>query len=199
MMKKIDMSSKPCPQPVIETKKIIEEEPLQTVEVIVDDEAARVNVTRFAVSRGYTVKEKENGPGRHRLILTPGGVSGSIKEHPDTSKKTGNTVFFIKDYGIGSPDKELGELLIKTFFQTIHDISPLPDKLIFMHGGVKHTVEGSECLDIIKKLENIGIDILVCGTCLDYYKIKNNLKAGRISNFFEIASILNTADNTVTL
>ncbi len=199
-MKKLDVCGKPCPEPVIETKKAIEKYPDSVLKVKVDDEAARENVKRFARSKNYKITEKEGSDNIIELVLKPEGGQ-SKAEKTDNSRKPykGNTVFFLKSYKLGDPDKELGELLIKTFFQTVPDVEPLPDKIVFMHGGVKHTVEGAENVGNIKKLKNRGIDIVVCGTCLDYYGLKDSLKVGRISNFFEIASILSGASNTVSL
>ncbi|MEA3506684.1 MAG: sulfurtransferase-like selenium metabolism protein YedF [Elusimicrobiota bacterium] len=200
-MKKIDVCSKPCPQPVIETKKAMEENPDAELKIIVDDEAAKVNVSRFATSRDYEVSQEELPEGRTSIKLTPpeGEKKSSGKKSPEKAVSTGNTVFFLEAYKLGEPDRELGELLMKTFFQTIPDLDELPAKIVFMHGSVKHTVKNSETLDQVKKLEDLGIDIVVCGTCLDFYGLKEELAVGRISNFFEIASILNSAGNTVSL
>lgn len=201
-MKKIDVCDKPCPEPVIETKNVMEGKPAAVLKVKVNDEAAAENVKRFARSRNYGISENEISDDITELILNPeenqeeGDREG--KEINVTEKK-GDTVFFLRTFKLGDPDKELGELLVKTFFQTIPDVEPLPDKIVFMHGGVKHTVEGADNAGNIKKLEELGIDIVVCGTCLDYYGLKDKLVAGRISNFFEITSILNKASNTVTL
>jgi selenium metabolism protein YedF len=200
-MKKIDVCSKPCPQPVIETKKAMEKNPDVGLKIIVDDEAAKVNVSRFAKTKGYEVSSKEIEDGKTELELTPSNKSignEQPEKEPLENNKEG-TVFFLKSYKLGEPDRELGELLMKTFFQTIPDLDDLPSKIVFMHGSVKHTVKESATLDQVKKLEDLGIDIVVCGTCLDFYGLKEKLAAGRISNFFEIASILNSAGNTVTL
>lgn len=200
-MKKIDVCGKPCPAPVIATKKAIEKDPGSVLKVKVDDEAARVNVTRYAKTKKYSIKEEKSGE-ITELILEPRENNKSIpnkKEVRKKNEKVGDTVFFLDSFKLGNPDDELGELLIKTFFQTVPDVEPLPGKIVFMHGGVKHTVEGAENAGNIKDLEKLGIDIVVCGTCLDYYGLKDKLAVGRISNFFEIASILNSASNTVTL
>ena len=180
-MKIIDVCSKPCPQPVIETKKAMDAEPGTPLKVIVDDEAAKENVKRFAVSRGYGIEEIKSSE-KTELILTPEDKKNLERKNIPAGK----AVYFIESETIGSPDKELGELLMKTFLQTIPQVAPLPEKIVFMHGGVKHTVKNAKNIELVKALENLGIDIVVCGTCLDYYGLKKDISAGRISNFFEI-------------
>jgi selenium metabolism protein YedF len=200
-MKVIDACSKPCPQPVIETKNAMEADPESILKVIVNDEAAKVNVTRFAAHKGYSIEENVLEGGVTELTMTPGS---RLEKEPKVKKEadeniSGNTVYFLRSYGIGTPDKELGNLLVKTFFQTLPNISPLPGKIVFMHGGVQHTVEGAQCLESLIALQELGVDIVVCGTCLDYYEIKEKIKVGRVSNFLEIATILSSSSNTITL
>lgn len=198
-MKKVDARGIPCPGPVIETKKAFEKYPGAVIQVAVDDEAARVNVGRFASSRGYALKEKEYGD-VHYLTLTPTVLNESDADLFDSGiNKSSETVFLLTSYGIGTPSEELGKLLIKTFFQTIPQADVIPSSIIFMNGSVKHTVEGSDTLESLKKLNELGIDIIVCGTCLDYYNLKEKLRVGRISNFFEITTILTTNSRTVTI
>ncbi len=79
-----------------------------------------------------------------------------------------------------------GDLLMKTFFQTLSDLDRLPSKIVFMHGSVKHTVKNSKMLKQVKNLEDLEIEIVVCGTCLDYYGLKEDLAVGRISNFLRL-------------
>ncbi|NLB35058.1 MAG: sulfurtransferase-like selenium metabolism protein YedF [Elusimicrobia bacterium] len=197
-MIKLDLCGIPCPQPVIETKKAFEKYPASIIQVLVNDEAARVNVSRFAGSRGYSVSEKTEEEVT-LITLTPEKVSETRQEKKPEQTPAGDTLFLLTSYGIGSPSEELGSLLMKTFFQTIPQVEPLPDGIVLMNGSVKHAVEGSDTLEIIKKLEALGIDIIVCGTCLDFFNIKNKLSVGRISNFFEIASILSASEKTVTI
>lgn len=200
-IKIVDACLKPCPLPVVETKKAIEKNPGREIEVIVDNEAAKINVQKFAHSRSYKSKEEGMGANKTALFLSPEAGAHpqeSAVKQQENSPDAG-TVFFIRSKMLGRPDRDLGELLMRTFFQEAKDISPLPEKIVLMHGGVKLAVEGSSSLEALLELEEKGVDIVVCGTCLDYYELKGNLKAGRVSDFFEIASVLNSASNTVTL
>ncbi|GAH09857.1 unnamed protein product, partial [marine sediment metagenome] len=92
-----------------------------------------------------------------------------------------------------------GKILIRAFFPTLLETEPQPNKLIFMNSGVKLTVEGSEVIDPLKKIENEGMEILVCGTCLDFFNLKDKIKVGHISNMFEIVDSLINSDKILSI
>jgi len=98
---------------------------------------------------------------------------------------------------MGSGDNQLGSILIRAFLKTLKDVNPKPRKLIFVNSGVQLTTEGSDAIDSIKELEAMDIAVLSCGTCLDFYHLKNKLKVGVVSNMFDIASSLLEADRVI--
>lgn len=87
---------------------------------------------------------------------------------------------------MGKDNAELGKILMKSFIYTVSETSPYPKTLIFYNEGVRLTCEDSQVLDDIKKLEDLGVEIISCGTCLDYLNLKENLKVGSISNMYTI-------------
>ena len=91
---------------------------------------------------------------------------------------------------MGKGDDALGNILIKSFFHTLAETSPAPEAIIFFNSGVKLVVEGSEVLEDIRSLEKNGAKILSCGTCLDYFKIKDKLAAGSVTNMYEIKELM---------
>ncbi len=97
---------------------------------------------------------------------------------------------FITGNEIGAGDKRLNKLLMRLFLQTLTELPEKVNFLIFMNNGVKLTVEGSEVLEILKGIESLGTEIMVCGTCLDFYKLKERLKVGRVTNIYEITERL---------
>ncbi|MEO0226156.1 MAG: sulfurtransferase-like selenium metabolism protein YedF, partial [candidate division WOR-3 bacterium] len=115
---------------------------------------------------------------------------------PETKRES---VFLIASDTIGQGSDELGKILIKVFFNTLLETDPKPERLIFMNNGVKLTTEGSELLDSLNKLTKQGVELLVCGTCLDYFGLKEKVKVGRISNFFEITEVLINTEKVVRL
>ena len=192
-MKELDCRGLPCPQPVINTKNALEEmaEGKKLV-VLVDNEAAVTNVTRFAEAQGHEVSvEKEEG--FWRLIVTkkgPGRSTGPITcERPEGL----SAVVVIDREGMGEGDKTLSQILMRAFLKTLKDISNKPSAIIFYNSGIFLTLEGSEVLETIKELAQEGIKILVCGTCLDFYQAKDRLAVGEISNMYDIVETISRA------
>jgi len=94
-------------------------------------------------------------------------------------------------------EEALGTILMRSFLKTLLDLKPIPSKLIFINSGVRLTTEGSEVLETLKALSEKGVDILSCGTCLDFYGLKEKLKVGIISNMYDIAQSLLEADRLI--
>lgn len=109
------------------------------------------------------------------------------------------TCFFIASDSIGQGSDELGKILMKAFFPTLLETDPRPGKMVFMNSGVKLAVAGSDVLESLRTLEKQGTEMLVCGTCLDYFGVKDTLGAGRVSNMFEIAETFMNARSVVTV
>lgn len=193
MIKKIDARGLACPQPVVLTKNALDEIEEGIVEVTVDNEPASENIARLASNSGCNVEITKEG---ENYIVRIKKKKESQKEERE-EKKTISV--FVSSNTMGRGDDKLGKILIRAFFPTLLETEPQPNKLIFMNSGVKLTVEGSEVIDPLKKIENEGIEILVCGTCLDFYNIKDKIKVGCISNMFEIVDSLLNSDKTVTL
>ena len=81
--------------------------------------------------------------------------------------------------------------------KTLLDLKPIPSRLIFINSGVRLTTEGSEVLESLKALSEKGVEILSCGTCLDFYHLKEKLKVRVVSNMFDIAQSLMEADRLI--
>ncbi|WP_027365414.1 sulfurtransferase-like selenium metabolism protein YedF [Desulfotruncus alcoholivorax] len=187
--KTVDCRGLACPQPVINTKNALEEAGVDAVTTIVDNDVARQNITLFAKNSGYTVSEEEKDGFYH---LT---VSKSNKSSPGPEsvikQQSGNTtdvgpVYFVTTNSLGQGSPDLGQVLIKSLFTTLVATQPLPSALLFLNTGVYLTCEGSPVLEQIKKMHAEGTAVLSCGTCLDYYKQKDKLSVGNISNMFDI-------------
>lgn len=188
-MKKIDLKGLNCPEPVIKTKKELDEMNTgETIEVIVDNPAAWENVTRLAESQGAKAVRSISGKD-HIITITKGEPAQDSTECAVTPHQKAN-VMFIKSACIGNGDDELGAILSRSFFNTLSEYETPPKKLIFVNGGVKLTTEGSDIIDALQTLENRGTEIFSCGTCLDFYGLKEKLKAGKIGNMYDIVDSL---------
>jgi len=189
-MKTIDCTGKTCPLPVIETKKALEEGHMDALAIIVDNPTSLENVMRFLQSQGFSVSVMEENE-KHRIEAT------RCQPDEEVIKTEKKFLVFIDGETVGRGSEELGQILMRSFLITLKELNPIPWRIIFMNSGVKLSVEGSPYLEPLNNLMTMGVEILCCGTCLDYYKLKEKLKVGRVSNMFEIASSFLEATNVI--
>ncbi len=195
----IDCRGLPCPQPVLRTKEALESgrAPLR---VIVDNEAACTNVSRFAEGRGAQVTVERRG-GEYHLAIRPGAQARAPEGEPvactGAQAAAGNLVVYVSSEGMGRGDDRLGTILMAAFLDTLGHFKDVPSHVIFVNGGVRLAVEGSPVLDQIRHLEQIGSRVLVCGTCLNYFGLKEKLAVGGISNMYAIVETLSQAGRIV--
>ncbi len=197
----LDCKGLPCPQPVIQTKEALERG-AGNIKVIVDNKASRENIARFAQSRNCDVTIQNLASGCY--LLTLDAAKASDTQHFDPSEYDcavpagGGLVYVIASDSMGRGSDELGWALLQTYIQTLEKIEPLPRKILFYNAGVKLLTEGSGALDALQKLQQRGVDLLACGTCLDYFKLKSALQVGSISNMYEIMTSMSEADRVVS-
>jgi selenium metabolism protein YedF len=198
----LDVRGKPCPEPVMEAREALLDPDVSVLSVLVDDPAAIENLTRMAQSLGCMIRQESPRQGETMLIITKLGSEGSreaktrnelprVSQPPKTARRV---VALISAAVIGNGDEELGRVLMRSFIKTLKQAESRPATVIFLHRGVQLTSEGSELLDDLRELGQAGVELLSCGTCLDYYHLKEKLKVGMISNMFEIVSRLTLAD-----
>ncbi|OPX98093.1 MAG: SirA-like protein [Syntrophorhabdus sp. PtaU1.Bin002] len=190
-MKFLDCRGKSCPIPVIETKNFIETEDPTELEVTVDNETSCENVRRFLVSQGFTVTVE----GKEDRFAVRG--LKKTGETPVVSVKAKRVLVFVSGETMGQGSDELGQILMRSFLYTLKELKPMPWRIIFVNSGVKLAVEGSPYIDTLNELAAQGTDIISCGTCLDYFQIKDKVRTGRISNMYEIESSFLEATNVI--
>ena len=197
----LDCCGLACPQPVIKTKEALESGAGQLL-VIVDNEASRDNVTRFARSRGCEVSVADAGRDRFELRVRAGaGVEAAEfddSEYACPLPSGSNLVYVISADTMGRGSEELGWALLQTYIQTIEQVDPLPRKILFYNSGVKLVTAQSGALDALRRLREKGVEILACGTCLDFFKLKSEIQIGQISNMYDIMSAMSEADKVVS-
>jgi len=169
------------------------------VTTIVDNETAQQNVARMAEKSGATVEVEEKADGFYLYITMTDAPEAQKVEQSASTPAGGPLVLVIPDEFMGRGDAELGNILIRGFFHTLGEVTPLPDTIIFFNSGVKLTVEGAPVLDDLKSLAEKGVEILACGTCLGHYELKDQIAVGEISNMYTIAETLLQAGKAVSL
>jgi selenium metabolism protein YedF len=193
----IDCRGLSCPIPVVRTRSELSKLAAgEKLLVTVDNTSARDNVMRLALSQGAQAKVKPRKGGAFTIEIVK-AHSQEKKTPSDSADRT--TVLFVGSDTIGRGSDELGSVLISSMFGALAEVKPLPKTIVFMNSGVKLTAEGSPVLDKIRDLEKLGVEILVCGTCLDYFRLKDKVAVGTVSNMFTILETLLAASSVVSL
>ncbi len=182
-----------CPIPVVKTKNAIRElSGPGSVETLVDNEIAVQNLTKMANQKGYGVKSEKLGEDQYKVTMTVGEGAEMPEENegevclvqPGEKKKI---VVVISSPEMGEGKEELGRTLMKGFIYALGQQDILPETILFYNGGAAMTCEGSPALEDLKSLEAQGVEILTCGTCLDFYDLKDKLQVGDVTNMYVIA------------
>ncbi len=194
-MKQLDCRNMACPAPVVSVKRALEEPGTTTVTVLLDDGPPRENVTRFAQSRGYEVTETVSTEGI-TLVITGGQTLAGVVP---MLMSTGRKAILVTSDRLGDGPEELGRLLMKNFIITLLECAKLPDRILFVNGGVLLTTVGSELLEPLGKLGNRGVEVLSCGVCLDFFGKRDALAAGSVTNMFTIVETLMAGGEVVRL
>jgi selenium metabolism protein YedF len=187
----IDARGLPCPQPVINTKKALEEIEEGTLTVLVDSAESRENVRRFAQSQGCQIEITERD-GAFCLEITKKGAG-------QTGSEKVSDVFFITSDQLGTGDKSFGENLMTNFINTLGEAASRPAGVIFANSGVRLTTEGSGVLETLRRLEQEGVEITSCGSCLEFYHLADKLRVGTVTNSYEVVETLISAEKVIKL
>lgn len=189
-----------CPIPVVKTKKAMQAlTGPETIEVLVDNEIAVQNVTKMASGAGGQVSSEKLGDAEFKITIS---MEGAVKEEasedavcaPDARD---NMVVVVSSDRMGIGNDELGKVLIKGFIFAVTQLDALPKTMLFYNGGATLTAEGSDSLEDLKSLEAQGVEILTCGTCLDYYGLKDKLAVGSVTNMYSIVETMAKAGKII--
>jgi selenium metabolism protein YedF len=196
-METINAIGKPCPIPVIEAKKALRKcTPGEQVQILVDNDISRQNLAKMAAGMGFSCSHEQQSNGNILVSITVGKTGNT------EAAKSINGGAFVAAIGrnvMGSGNDELGAVLIKAFVYSLTELDRPPETLLFFNSGVKLTTEGSSLIADLKTLEAKGTIISSCGTCLDFYRLKEKLAVGNITNMYAIASAMAEAERLINL
>jgi len=184
----LDAKGLACPQPVVLTKKALEGFNHGELTVLVDNDTARENVARFAARQGCTVSVTDKGENIFELLIKKKAAGAVV---PDTAH-AGNIVYLFDADHIGS-NMELGKVLMNGFLTAMQNLQNKNCAIVLISKAVRLGTSGSYVLEVLQGLEKQGFEILICGTCLNFYKIRENVKVGTISNALEILECMTGA------
>ncbi|NLW06466.1 MAG: sulfurtransferase-like selenium metabolism protein YedF [Clostridia bacterium] len=191
MEKIVDARGLACPQPVVKTKKVLQHlEPDSELVTIVDNEAARDNVLKLARNLACESTVREQGGEYYIHIRKQSLPSTQLDIQP-------GQVLLISSAVLGQGEAELGEILMRSFLFSLSEGDVAPRLVIFLNSGVRLCCQGSAVIDSLLTLEQKGAQILVCGTCLDYYNLKDKLCVGSITNMYTVVEHLLAAEKVL--
>lgn len=193
-----------CPIPVIKTKKAMQAlTGPDTIEVLVDNEIAVQNVSKMASAQGGQVNAEKLGEKEYKVTIRMQGApesAGTAEENETvvcTPDQRGSAIVVVSSDRMGNGNDELGKVLMKGFIFAVTQLDVLPRKMLFYNGGATLTTEGSDSLEDLKSLEAQGVEILTCGTCLDYYQLKDKLAVGTVTNMYSIVEAMAEAGKII--
>ena len=201
MAKIVDARGLACPQPVILTKKALADAGEEPVITIVDSPTSEANVSRMARKAGWQVIVETRDDGtylhlsREEAAVPETLPLGKAEVLPATGRSAKRSrqsplVVYISADRMGRGEDELGRILIRGFLHALNEVSPLPDVLVFVNTGVKLVTEGSPVLEDLQTLADQDVNILACGTCLNYLELTDKVAIGTVSNMYDIAETL---------
>ena len=192
----IDARGLNCPMPVINTKKELDKIESGLVITTVDNAIAKENILKLANSlncEAKVIKEEKD----LISIEIKKGENVIIEKNENIALE--DKCIFISSDKMGEGNEELGKVLIKGFIYTLTESKPYPKYIILVNGGVKLSTENEATVENLKILEEAGVEILSCGTCLDYYGLKEKLQVGSITNMYTIVEIMKNSLQTISI
>jgi selenium metabolism protein YedF len=194
----LDCRGENCPQPVLKTKEIVDQGEVLQLTVLVDNEAARENVSRFLERSGYQVQIAGEGSDLAvtgtRQQESPGQAARDTREEAELRK----ILVLVGTDRLGTGDDELGRKLIVNFINTLKEMGRELWSLVLLNAGVKLAVAGSEVLASLQELEQNGVMLLVCGTCLTHFQLLEAKQVGETTNMLDIVTHMQLADQVIS-
>ena len=218
MKKEVNAIGDICPIPLVKAKEAIKElNGAGIVEVLVDNEIAVQNLTKMAQQKGYGCASQKRKEQEYQVTLTVGEAQSTGGENSGEDKVADNekhnenesedrimcapskktTLVVISSNTMGEGNPELGKTLLKGFIYALAQQDELPDQMLFYNGGAYLTCEGSPSLEDLKSLEEQGVEIRTCGTCLNFYGLTDKLQVGEVTNMYDIAERMSKADRII--
>ena len=200
-MIKVNAMGEACPIPVVKTLNAIKAlTGPDVIETSVDNATAVQNLIRMADKKGCPVSSEKISDTEYKVTITVGEAALSapvetenvVCELPKNARK--NTVVVISSKAMGHGGDELGTALMKGFIYALSQQEQLPTTILFYNGGATIPVEGSVSLEDLKNLEAQGVEILTCGTCLNFYGLTEKLAVGEVTNMYTIVEKMTGAD-----
>lgn len=201
MKLELDCRGQACPAPVMQVRDLLAAEKPMVIEVVVDNEAAKENVSRFLTHQGYQVNVQKIGS-NFKVIGSQNSDACEVmtdKELTETSSSEKKILVMLTTDRMGHGDDILGGGLMLNFIKTLREMGSDLWRIVMVNNGVKLAVESAETLPILQDLAATGVSILVCGTCLDHFKLLEKKQVGETTNMLDIVTSLQFADQVINI
>jgi len=192
-MQVVDGKGLLCPQPLILTRKALKNcLPGETLKIECDNQTAYQNIMTYLKDQSLTPSGNEKEGIFQIEVINQQNMTAEENDSFGMNPGICSSAYVVAigSDRMGEGDPQLGAILMKGFLNALPEQPVLPTHLIFYNSGVKLTTKDSGVISSIKELEAGGVDILVCGTCIDFYELKDQLGAGRISDMFTLTEIM---------
>jgi selenium metabolism protein YedF len=196
---RIDCRGLACPSPVLKTKELVDRGDVDKLTVLVDNIAAKENVSRFLGRSGFQVDAEETDGFLSVTGSRPEDATCQIFVPEATAEAEQKIMVLVGNNLMGKGDDELGKKLMGNFIGTLKEMGPSLWRLVFLNSGVKLAVEGAEVLPTLQELEKDGIHILVCGTCLNHFELLEQKQVGETTNMLDIVTSMQLASRVISL
>lgn len=197
----LDCRGLACPGPVMRCLDCIEKDAPESFVVLVDDAAARENVMRLLAGKGYAVAVVE-APSHSTLTVTRAGsgqapATAAAPCCAPSAPSGGKVAVLIASESIGAGSDELGGKLMLNFLATLPELGQGLWRVVLVNGGVRLACEGHPCLEKLQALAATGVSILVCGTCLNFFGLTEQKRAGETTNMLDVVTSLGLAGKVI--
>lgn len=207
MVKELDCRKMDCPAPVLETKKYLESEALSQIRVLVDNDAAVENVSRFLTYAGFEVGVESDGTmsvvegtrNQAAAVKLASGPAGQSATESSAEDRPAKIMVMAASSKLGVGDDDLGAKLMINFIKTLKEMGKDLWRLVFVNHGVTLATVDSTVLDELHELEASGVIILVCGTCLTHLDLMEKKAIGQTTNMLDIVTAMQLADKVINL
>ena len=202
-MKTIDALGKPCPIPVVEAKKALSVNNTEEILINVDNIVAVQNLEKMASGFGYQFSYNTQSDKFFEVYISKNGKTSApeavLVSAPSQAPANLQLVVAISKNTMGEGSEELGKILIKGFIYSLTELETPPAFVIFFNSGVYLSARSSNTIEDLKKLEQRGTKILSCGTCLNYYKLQEELAVGEVTDMFGITEKISSAARLINI
>ncbi|OPY58428.1 MAG: SirA-like protein [Pelotomaculum sp. PtaU1.Bin035] len=196
-MRTIDARGLACPKPVLLTKKAIDSGEKE-FEVLVDSEVPKENIRKFCDGYNCYMDETKTVDGWKLIIRKNNSVTTCEKPQEPKPDLNSRITFLITCNKIGTND-DLGTILIEGLINTLPSATSKPHRMIFLNEGVLLTTDNSPVLKSLKLLDDLGVEIKSCGTCLDFFELKDKLQVGTITNMYDTIEAITSGDIVIKI